>query len=204
MSERHPEGSRWVRLVRWLGFDRNPLRRPADRAESLLRLLVVVLLVAGVPVATIAAGRTADHLVLRQAQAQRSERHLVQAVLIKRATADSNDHPYSNVPVAWVAARWTALDGSAHHGQVLAQAGARPGSTVPVWIDRSGAVTDPPLTHAKICVDVSIAVMAAAELLPILLLGLLSLGRHLLDIRRWKAWDSEWGAIGPQWSRHRA
>ena len=194
-------GSRWSRFVRWLGFDRNPLRRPADRIESVLRLVVVTLLVAGVPVATIAAGRTADHLALRHAQAERLEDHLVRAVLVRKATADSQAHPYSNVPVAWVAARWTAPNGSVHHGQVLARAGQQPGSTVPVWIDRSGVVTDPPLTHAQIRVDVSIAVMATAELLPMLLIGLLFLGRRLLDVRRWKAWDSEWGVTGPQWSR---
>ena len=192
----------WTRFARWLGFDRNPLRRRSDRIESVLRIVVLVLLL-GVPVATIAAGQTADHLALHQAQVQRSQTHLVRATLTRKATADSDAHPYSDFPVAWTAARWTAPDGSVHHGQVLARAGLRPGSTVRVWIGRSGGVTDPPMTYTQVRVDVAIAVVATAELLPLLLIGLQLLGCRLLNTRRWRDWDTEWGATGPQWSRDR-
>jgi hypothetical protein len=57
------------------------------------------------------------------------------------------------------------------------------------------------MTHKQICIDVSITVMSVAELMPMLLIGLLFLVRHVLDVRRWKAWDSDWGVTGPQWSR---
>jgi hypothetical protein len=200
----HWGSSRRARFVRWLGFDRNPMRRPADRIESVLRLMVLILLVAGVPLAAVTAGRAVDHWGLRQAQAQRSEELVVRAILTVRATSDTDLHPYSNVPMAWVAARWTAPDGSVHHGQVLAPEGAQAVSTVAVWIDRSGALTAPPMASKQIYVDVAIAVMAAAELLPLLLIGLLLVSRHFLDLKRMKAWSAEWGTTGPQWSRHKA
>jgi hypothetical protein len=189
--------------ARWLGFDRNPLRRPADRIESVLRLVVLMLVIVGVPAAAVATGRTVDHLAMRQAQAQRSEDHLARAVLTEKAVADTNAHPYSDVLMVWVRAYWKAPGGSVHRGQVLAAAGARLGSTVAVWIDRSGTITDPPKSHAEICIDVFIAVMSAAEMLPIALIGLQFLGCHALNARRMRTWDREWDVIGPQWSGHR-
>lgn len=195
---------RWARFIRWLGFDRNPLRRPTDRIEAVLRLVVLVLVVAGVPAAAVATGRAVDHLGLHQAQTERQEKHLVRAVLTKKPVADTSAYPYSGAPRAWGMAHWTAPDGSVHRGQVLAPVRARVGSTVAVWIERSGTITDPPMSHRQICVDVFIAVMTVAELLPLLLIGLQCLGCHVLNVCRWRAWDSEWGNTGPRWSRHRA
>ena len=39
-------------------------------------------------------------------------------------------------------------------------AGAPKSSTVPIWTDPAGAVTDPPLGHQEIVGDVCVAVMA--------------------------------------------
>src|SRR6516162_841310 len=61
-----------ARLARWLGFDRNPLRRGTDRVEAALRLVIILLAVVAVPTAAVAAGRWADHYGLRLAQTQRA------------------------------------------------------------------------------------------------------------------------------------
>ena len=53
-TDRRPDGS-LARLARWLGFDRNPLRRGTDRVEAALRLVMVVLVVVAVPAAAVAA-----------------------------------------------------------------------------------------------------------------------------------------------------
>ena len=58
------QGTRLARCARWLGLDRNPLRRRTDRIEAAIRLVVMILLVAAMPVAAVAAGRGADHLAL--------------------------------------------------------------------------------------------------------------------------------------------
>ncbi|MBV9795638.1 MAG: hypothetical protein JO016_17055 [Actinobacteria bacterium] len=180
------------------------MRRPTDRIESILRLALITLLVAGVPVTAVATGLIADRLIGQHARAERSNELIVSAVLTKKAEADGDTDPYSDFPVAWVDARWTAPDGSVHRGQILARSGARAGSTAPVWIYRSGGLANPPMTRGQIRVNVALAIMTAAELLPMLLIGLFFLSRHFLDVRRMEAWDAEWCAVGPQWSRHQA
>ena len=55
-----------ARLARWLGFDRNPLRRGTDRVEGALRLVMIILAVLAVPAASVAAGRWADHYALHR------------------------------------------------------------------------------------------------------------------------------------------
>ena len=83
----HRTGRSLARLARWLGFDRNPLRRGTDRVESALRLLMILLVVTAVPAAAVAAGRWADHYALHRAQAQRAVDRQVTAVLLEDAPA---------------------------------------------------------------------------------------------------------------------
>jgi len=48
MRHRRPRspGASLARWTRWLGFDRNPLRRRTDRIEAVLRLVTMILLLA--------------------------------------------------------------------------------------------------------------------------------------------------------------
>ena len=143
-------GENLARLARWLGFDRNPLRRGTDRVEGVLRLVMIIVVVAVVPATAVAVGRWADHYVLHQAQARQAADHQVTAVLLRDAPATGTPDPYTSVPTAWVPARWQPPGQPPRTGEVLAVAGARKGSTVRTWIDPSGAVTDPPLDHRVI------------------------------------------------------
>ncbi len=95
-----------ARLARWLGFDRNPLRRGTDRVEGALRLVMIILAVLAVPAASVAAGRWADHYALHRAQVQRTVDHQVTAVLLRDAPAIGTPDPYASVQTAWVPARW--------------------------------------------------------------------------------------------------
>jgi hypothetical protein len=68
----------------------------------------------------------------------------------------------------WALARWQPPGQQPRTGQVLVTVGTRAGSTVTIWIDRSGAVTSPPPEHCLIVGKVYIAVIticAAASLL---------------------------------------
>jgi hypothetical protein len=193
-----------ARLARWLGFDRNPLRRGTDRVEGALRLVMIILAVLAVPAASIAAGRWADHYALYQAQVQRTVDHQVTAVLLRDAPAIGTPDPYTSVQTAWVPARWQPPGQPPRTGEVLAAVGARKGSTVRTWIDPSGAVTDPPLDHHVVAGDVVMAVTATLLLSGLLLMAAWALARRLLDRRRLRAWEAEWRASGPQWSGHRS
>ena len=196
-------GSRWARCTRWPGLDRNPLRRPADRIEAVLRFAVLTLLLTAVPIATTVVGHAVDRLELSRLHAQQAADHLVGAVLTQKAVSTGAPDPYSSVPKVWVDARWTAPDGSVHAGQVLAPVGVRKGGTVPTWVSASGAATDPPQTHRVVLIDVFIAVMSTGLLLVLSLIGFQLLACYGLDRRRISTWDAEWRVIGPRWTGHR-
>jgi len=197
-------GSRWARYVRWLGLDHNPLRRPADRIEAALRVAVLILILTAVPMATVMAGRAADHVLLRTAQAQQAALHQVSAVLTQPApVSGSAIDPYVTVQDTWALARWTAPDGSSRSGQVFVPAGTVRGAAVPVWVDASGAITASPTEHSDVMAEVSAVVVATSMVLVILLLSGQALGRRALDRRRLSAWDAEWRATGPLWTGYR-
>lgn len=195
--------SKAARFTRWLGLDRNPLRRGTDRVEAALRLVLVILLVLVVPAAAVAAGQWADHKAVHQAQVEQAAKHLVTAVLLRNAPASGPPDPYTSVQTAWVLARWQPPGQPPRTGEVLAVAGAGKGSMVRIWIGPSGAITDPPLNHRVIAGDVCLAVMATCLLSWLALLAACGLARRVLDRRRFSAWDAEWRATGPQWSGHR-
>jgi len=201
--EARRQGTRMAGWARWLGLDRNPLRRGTDRVEAALRLVLVILLVVAVPIAAVVAGRQADHLALRHAQAQRAADRLVTAVLLKDAPSAGTPDPYTSIQTAWVPARWQLAGHPARTSVVLALAGAHKGSTVQIWTDASGAVTDPPLNHRDITGQVCVAVMATClgSLLALLAAGVLA--RWVLDRRRLRAWEAEWRASEPLWSGRR-
>jgi hypothetical protein len=188
--------------ARWLGFDRNPLRRGADRIEAAMRLAMMILLVAAVPIAAVAVGQRADHLALRRAHVQQAADHLVNAVLLQDAPATGTPDPYTSVQTALVLARWQPPGFPARYGEVPAIAGARKGSIVLTWIDASGAVTEPPPDHREIAGGVSIAVMWTCLVSLLVLLGSATLARRALDRRRLSAWEAGWRASGPLWSGH--
>jgi hypothetical protein len=190
-------------VARWFGFDRNPLRRGTDRIQAALRLVTVLVLVAGVPAAAVAAGRQADHLALNRAHAQQATDRLVTAVLLQNAPASGVPDPYTDVQAVWVQARWQPPGQPPRTGQVLAVAGARQGSAVQTWIDSSGAVTAPPMDHRDITGDVCVAVVATCLVSWLLLLASGALARRALDRRRLRAWEAEWRASGPLWSGRR-
>jgi hypothetical protein len=195
---------RLARLARWLGIDRNPLRRGTDRVEAALRLVMILLLVAAVPAAAVAAGRWADHYGLHRVQAQRAADHLVSAVLLHDAPATGTPDPYTSVQVSWVLARYQPPGQPPRTGHVLVLAGARQGSTVRTWIGPSGVVTDPPPDHHVVVGEVGFAVVTTCLLSGLLLVVTWALARCALDRRRLRAWEAEWQASGPLWRGHRS
>jgi hypothetical protein len=198
------EGMLLARCARRLGFDRNPLRRRTDRIEAAIRLVTLILLLVAVPILTVVAGRQADHLALRQAHAQQVADHEVTAVLLEQAPPTGVPDPYTSVQMTLVLARWQPPGQPARSGEVLAQAGARAGSTVTIWVDASGAVTSPPPDHRVIAGNVCIAAVVTCLVTGLLVLGANALARRVLDRRRLRAWDAEWRATGPLWSGHRS
>lgn len=188
------------RLARLLGWDRNSLRRRTDRQETAIvtGLLAAFLILA--PVVAIVAGRVTDDAGLRQQHAERTW-HQVPATLLQNADA-SGASSYDGSG-AWVSARWTTPGGQRREGVILADASARAGQRVPVWIDEAGRLTGSPVPHGDIQLNAAIAAMAAPMGLAVLLLLAGCVTRLTLNRRRLAGWEQDWRTVGPRWTPQR-
>jgi hypothetical protein len=163
----------------------------------LLPAAVAVFLILG----PIVVGATGLRVHADNVAAQHAERswHRLPAVLLQAAPGPMMSDNGANSWLVWTTGRWTA-DGRAHVGSIPAPAGTRAGTTVPVWLSRSGQV-QVPLTAAGARDRIIIAASLALALLAALLTGLTLLGRRVLDRRKLAGWEAAWLSVGPQWSR---
>jgi hypothetical protein len=181
--------------------DRNPLRRTADRIEAAVMAALLVLLVAGAPLAAWAFAGSAAAGGARTERAQASWRH-VPAVLLQDAPRPAHARFQASLE-PMVRARWTAPDGAPRTGEVYAPGGTPAGKTVLVWTDSSGRPTETPLQPVDVATRVALAASLAAGLVAGAAAGAGLLTRWLLDRRRLAAWDVGWSQTGPQWTTRR-
>jgi hypothetical protein len=191
---------RWTAsLGRRLGLDGNPLRRGTDRAEAWIRIVLVLAFLIGAPLAGWGAGRWAESVAPTAAHAQLAGEHRARATLL--AGVPISSAYYSGVGLGWVKARWTVPGGSVRTGYVQAWVGSRAGSTVPVWLDRSGELIAPPLPRSQIQGWVLMMTVLAAAVLALLLLAAMGLLGRVLERQRLASWEQAWSAVEPQWTR---
>jgi hypothetical protein len=184
----------WLRRRLWgLWPDRNPLRRRCDRAEAAIVAGLVAAFVLGGPLAALAAGQWAYDTALRTEHAGQAAWHQVPAVLLTTAQGWSP---------ATARARWAAPGGARRAGWVPAPAGAPAGASVRVWVDAAGRPAEPPLRHAQVEGQAVMAAVAAVFALALLLGGAGWFARRVADRHRLAAWDTQWRATAPKWSRH--
>ena len=98
-------------------------------------------------------------------------------------------------------ARWTAPDGRERSGLVPVTAGTRTGSTFLLWVNASGLPTGPPIRAAEQGQQALLAELMTLCVLGVAACLIADTGRILLDRRRLAAWEKEWQAIGPLWTR---
>jgi hypothetical protein len=183
----------WVRRRLWqLWPDRNPLRRRCDRVEAAIVAGLMTAFVLGGSLAALAAGRWAYDNALRTEQAGQAARHQVAAVLLTTAQGWSP---------ATAQARWTAPGGVPRTGWVPAPAGSPAGTTVRVWVDAAGRPAEPPLRHSQVEGQAVMAAVAAVVAVAVLLGDAGFFAHRVADRRRLAAWDAQWRAAGPRWSR---
>jgi hypothetical protein len=179
-----------VRMVRWLGFDRNPLRRRSDRAEAWLVLLVIV---AFVPLSVLAASRAGGWVReggVREQQA--SHAHHVSAVLLAGPTLT---RPMLGLPPWELApARWR-LGGTTYIGEVRAAYGTPKGAIVRIRVDRNGQVISSSPTAGQLADRVVATEVVAPLVLAVALAFALCVLHWLLNRRRFAGWEAEWWAI---------
>jgi hypothetical protein len=187
-----------TRVARSLWPDRNPLRRTLDRVEGVIVGGLAVAFLAGAPLAAVAAGHVAYSYGARTVAVQRASWHRVPAVLLATAPATGDTGYLPGVP-----ARWSAPNGTRHTGSVPVPPGAVAGDTVMVWVDATGQQTGPPLQLSQVRSQAVIAAVLAPIVLGMIVLYTGQVAHYLLGRRRLAAWEAEWRAIGPQWTRQR-
>ena len=200
MKRGAPGGTPLAMRVRRLRPDRNPLRRASDRAEFAVVVLLLAALLAGAPLTALAAARWAAASGLRAGLAQ-AGRHQVTAVLLHDAPATAGSL-FFPAPEPQILARWTGPEGP-RTGMVDARPGAKAGSAVTVWTDRSGRLAGPVTPAEGLAGQVVLAVLAALVTDTILLLVLWAYASIFLDWRRIAAWDADWAATEQRWTGRR-
>ena len=186
--------ARTVRLARLL-LGPNRLRRPCDRIEGLLAML----LAAAFLVAVAAAPSFAEHLYHSQ-RADGAQLHAATAVLTQNGPSDN----YVTT-VGEAAARWRAPDGQQEKGMLTTVTapgitGAAAGARVLVWVTDSGQAEAPPVAATEAMFSSLMLTIGALLGAAIVLLICYWLGRLVLDRRRLAAWTSEWSLTGPRWT----
>lgn len=177
-----------------------PLARPSDRVQALSRLLLLLALVASVPLTVVVTAGVHGALAARSA-AERAERATVAATLL----ADAGPAPVPAGPGAPTdrhrATRAVWRTGAlVRTGPVDAPPGARAGTVVPIWVDRSGTPAAAPLTDADVAADTFSAAVLAAVVLSGTALVAHGAVLWLLQRSRMRRWAREWAAVEPSWA----
>ncbi|MFF9807898.1 hypothetical protein ACF1G5_22710 [Streptomyces coeruleorubidus] len=190
-------------LWRWR---RNPLCRATDLAEAWVALAALVLILLAAPVAGSLVGGAAQDALQRSVREQHEARHPVTATVVRkldRSPLDADPETSTGRDLRnRVLADWTAPDGTAHQGPVLASLkDPRQGDEFRIWTDRHGQMVARPLDSATASTHAVLAGFGAALAVG----GLVEGGRRLIVWRmvrrRYARWDQAWDRAGPDWGR---
>ena len=191
---------RYRRLVRGFLPDRNPLRRACDRVETFLLAGLFAAAVVAAPFAAQAASHAAYAGATRAQQAQQAARHQVPAVLTQAADSTVSGYLGSLIPAR---ATWTSVTGVKHAGQIMATAGSAKGSTVIVWTDAAGNLTNPPLQPSQVSGQGYMAAFGAVVGVGVVYVCATVIVRRVLNRRRMAAWAADWAVSARVWNRQR-
>ena len=189
---------RMSRLIRWLA-GRNPLRRPVDRIEGTVLVVLTAAFFAGMVLASVVGVHTyqsqrAASAGLRPVVATLSQTApLLYDSLVQRGQAEARWHDPGGSEKSGVLTIWT----------VPGILGATAGAQIPVWLNRSGQPAAPPGGQAAMVVNALAVSAAAAGLIGLALLSCYVLCRLVLDRRRLAAWESAWSLTEPRWTTRR-
>jgi hypothetical protein len=184
------------RFVRGMRFDRNPLRRVYDRAETVVLILLTVLFLVGAPLSALAAGAGMHSAAQRAELAQHASKYQVTATI---ETATGAPASGGNLTTE-VTARWTMPNGTVVNTEMAVPIGTTPGDKVNVWTTRDGRLTTAPLSESQVASLTDLAEFAGVAVLALVVALAGVIARWWLNRRRMAAWDADWRATGPRWT----
>lgn len=184
-------------VARSAGLDRNPMRRPSDRAEAFMKIAVFITLTVVAPLLAWLVGRDTYQDGVRVESEERASRQHVTATLLQRA--ESSQAPAAD-PTVLVSASWTLPDGATRAGLVAVKAGTTAGATVPVWVDASGLPTTAPRPHDETVAQTAATVALVPLVVAVVVFLVQLVVRMLLDRYRIRQWQAGWSEIEPLWT----
>lgn len=185
------------RTCRRVGLDRNPLRRREDRWQSVIGALLALCVLVCVPLVILGVGVPIHADETRAAHAESARLHRIEATVTEVGTTPLY------APVTPVTVAWTGPDGAPHTGSYHSTVVVKVGATIPIWLDSSDRITEPPSPTRPM----GRAVLTSAVVLAGVLIG--CAGSYLalrlaLDRRRAGRWESEWASAGLTWGERGA
>ncbi|GAA2589861.1 hypothetical protein GCM10010304_37810 [Streptomyces roseoviolaceus] len=190
-------------LWRWR---RNPLCRATDLAEAWVALAALLLILLVAPVAGFLVGGAAQDTLQQSVRTQHEARRLVTATVVRKldpSPLDADPETSAGRDLRnRVLADWTAPDGTARQGPVLAGLkDPQQGDQFRIWTDRHGRMVARPLDPATASTHAVLGGIGAALAVG----GLVEGGRRLIVWRmvrrRYTRWDQAWDKAGPDWGR---
>ncbi|MFI9544824.1 hypothetical protein ACIHAR_12985 [Streptomyces sp. NPDC052016] len=190
-------------LWRWR---HNPLRRTTDLVEAWVALSALLLILLVAPAVGALAGAVAQDSLQQSVREQRASRHEITATVVRKIDgslleADPESASGRDTRTR-VIADWTAPDGTAHHGAVLAGLDSpRPGDHFAIWTDTHGRLVARPLDTATATTHAVLAGFGAAVVTAGVVEGVRRLIVWRMVHRRYVRWDQAWDRAGPDWGR---
>jgi hypothetical protein len=192
-----PKAEAWfARMFRGRRLDRNPLRRPSDRAETIIGIMLLVAFFAAAPFTARAAAAWTRALAEHARITALSTRYEVTAITLEEAPSASS----TLMNQTWVGAQWTAPDRRQRTGPIQVPASTQKGSSERIWVAANGDVVAPPLPVAELAALADRAAFAAITVLICLFLIAGSVFRHVINRQHLAAWDAEWAVTEPRWN----
>ncbi|MER6357187.1 hypothetical protein ABT186_36580 [Streptomyces sp. NPDC001634] len=182
------------------------MRRTTDLVEAWVALVALLLILVVTPVAGAVIGSFAQGALQKSVRDQQRTRHLVPATVVKKLNRSPLEpDPESSTTRdarSRVLADWTAPDGTAQHGTLLADLKSpHRGDHFTVWTDDHGRIVARPLDSVTATTHAVLAGFGAA----MMTVGLIEGGRRLIVWRmvrrRYARWDQAWDKAGPDWGR---
>ena len=191
--------ARLVRFVRAWGFDRNPMRRPIDRVETVVAIFLTLLFLVVAPLVIAGAvSRTYDAGV-RAEKHQLATRHSVSVTVLGEAgiaTDGTGNGIHRVVQVSW------RDHGVSRTATVPELQGDKAGKHRALWLDSAGRVVARPRDRAQTASDAVLAGVFALAATGLPIGGCWLLARKRLDRRRLVQWEDDWAKTAPRWIKH--
>lgn len=186
----------FARFARWLGLDRNPLRRRCDRVEAVIRLAAVLGVAVAVVLGVMLGMREYGNGLKTEAQQARA-RHQVVATLTGEVTTPRLS--VAGAAVGHAQATWLAPDGTTKSGVIEVSPSRHTGETVRIWTDGHGVITPRPQDR-ETTVVAALTVGTGVPLAAVAILALLVTSVRLVNQRRARrVWEAQWTVVEPMW-----